>query len=178
MLTQDSYDTEPWLSKAFNYLSQFLSNFFFPITFPKWLMKNIQGRLLRLSDPLFLNVAMTVFKIMIKCDKVFYKAKQECIKLNICRQNSVPLWNFLMLLLWSVNGTQSVENHVEYNNSNDIMVLCDYMERFFVVFFVFLFLASVFQKEGTRERPNNFVHIAFPPAEWEFVFFLCHPIWP
>lgn len=70
MLTQDSYDTEPWLSKAFNYLSQFLSNFFFPITFPKWLMKNVQGRLLRLSDPLFLNVAMTVFKIMIKCDGI------------------------------------------------------------------------------------------------------------
>lgn len=39
MLTKDSYDTEPWLSKAFNYLSQFLSNSFFPTTFPKWLMK-------------------------------------------------------------------------------------------------------------------------------------------
>lgn len=45
---------------------------------------------------------------------------------------------------------QSVENHVEYNNSNDIRLLCNYMERFFVVFFVFLFLISLSQRKGER----------------------------
>lgn len=55
----------------------------FPIILPKWLIRKAQGRLFRLSDLLFLNVTMTVFKIMIKYGKVFYKAKQEYIKLNI-----------------------------------------------------------------------------------------------
>lgn len=46
-------------------------------------LKKVQGRLFRLSDLLFLNVTMMVFKIMIKYGKVFYQAKQEYIKLNI-----------------------------------------------------------------------------------------------
>lgn len=52
------------------------------------------------------------------------------------------------------------------------------MERFFVVFLVFL----SFSVSGGRERPHNFIRIAFPVAEneieWEYVFFLCCPAWP
>lgn len=51
------------------------------------------------------------------------------------------------------------------------------MERFFVVFFVFL----SFSVSGGRERTHNFIRIAFSVAEneieWECVFFLCCPAW-